>query len=106
MRLGPYFAKTAFHLDWEHGVLRCPHQVEMPFAPGAVVQFPAQTCAVCPQRAHCTESTQGRSVTIHPDERFLAELRTRQLTPAGRACAGWVPHPLAQRRHDHPTEAA
>jgi len=21
-------------------------------------------------------------------------------------CAGWVGHPLAQRRHDHPTEAA
>jgi len=21
-------------------------------------------------------------------------------------CAGWLPHPLAQRRHDHPTEAA
>jgi len=21
-------------------------------------------------------------------------------------CAGWFPHPLAQRRHDHPTEAA
>ncbi len=21
-------------------------------------------------------------------------------------CAGWLPHPLAQRRHDYPTEAA
>jgi len=24
----------------------------------------------------------------------------------GMACAGWLAHPLAQRRHDHPTEAA
>jgi transposase len=28
---------------------------------------------------------QGRSVSIHPDEKLLAELRQRQLTPLGRA---------------------
>jgi hypothetical protein len=85
VRSGPFFAKTAFQLDWERGVLRCPQQVEMPFAPGEVVHFPTQTCAVCPLRVQCTSSTKGRSVTIHPDEQLLAELRTRQLTPAGRA---------------------
>jgi hypothetical protein len=30
-------------------------------------------------------SPRGRSVQIHPDEHLLAELRQRQLTPAGRA---------------------
>jgi hypothetical protein len=85
VRSGPYFAKTAFHLDWDREVLRCPQQVEMPFTPGAVVHFPAQTCAVCPLRAQCTSSPHGRSVTIHRDEQLLQELRTRQLTPAGRA---------------------
>ena len=30
-------------------------------------------------------SVQGRSVTIHPDEQLLAELRERQQTPEGRA---------------------
>jgi transposase len=36
-------------------------------------------------REHCTTSTHGRSVHIHPDERRLDELRQRQLTPQGRA---------------------
>ena len=36
-------------------------------------------------RERCTTSARGRSVSIHPDERFLAELRERQQTPVGRA---------------------
>ncbi len=85
VRSGPRFAKTAFQLDWDRGILLCPQQVEAPFTPGGVVHFPALTCAACPLRAQCTSSTHGRSVTIHRDERLLDELRTRQLTPAGRA---------------------
>jgi len=27
----------------------------------------------------------GRSISIHPGEKFIAELRSRQLTPTGRA---------------------
>ena len=82
---GPHLPKTAFQLDWARGVLRCPQQVEVPFTPGGVVHFPAQACAVCPLRAQCTGSARGRSVSIHPDEHLLEELRERQLTPAGRA---------------------
>lgn len=52
---------------------------------GQTVHFPARTCASCPLRAQCTDSAHGRSVTIHPDERLLVELRERQATPAGRA---------------------
>jgi Transposase DDE domain/Transposase domain (DUF772) len=80
-----HFPKTAFVLDWDRQLLRCPHQVEMPFVPGGVVHFPAATCAACPLRAHCTASPHGRHVSIHPDEQLLAELRQRQLTPLGRA---------------------
>ena len=85
VRNGPRFAKTDFALDFERGQLTCPNQVTMPFAPGGKVQFPAAICAACPLRERCTTSTHGRSVAIHPDERLLAELRARQLTPAGRA---------------------
>ena len=81
----PRFAKTAFALDFERGELTCPNQVVMAFRPGGTVHFPAQVCAVCPLREQCTTSQAGRSVTIHPDERLLAELRERQLTPHGRA---------------------
>jgi hypothetical protein len=49
------------------------------------VHFPADQCAACPLRAQCTTSAHGRSVSIHPDEPLLTELRQRQQTAAGRA---------------------
>jgi Transposase DDE domain len=80
------YPKTAFALDWERELLRCPAGVSMPFKIGGVVRFPARTCAVCPLRERCTKSKKsGRSVSIHPDERLLEELRERQRTPQGRA---------------------
>ena len=85
VRSGPYFPKTAFHLDWERHEIRCPAEVTLPFEAGGVVHFPAATCGACDVRERCTRSAQGRSVTIHPDERLLEELRARQLTPQGRA---------------------
>jgi transposase len=85
VRNGPRFAKPAFTLDFDQGLLTCPNSVQMPFIPGGKVQFPAQVCGPCPLRAQCTTSPRGRSVSIHPDERLLAELRTAQQTPAGRA---------------------
>jgi hypothetical protein len=36
-------------------------------------------------KAQCTISAKGRSVSIHPDEALLTELRARQQTPHGRA---------------------
>jgi hypothetical protein len=85
VRNGDRFLKTAFGLDWERRLLRCPNQQEMPFVPGGVVQFPAEICQACPLRERCTTSRNGRSVSIHPDEALLCELRERQLTEAGRA---------------------
>jgi hypothetical protein len=85
VRNGPRFAKTAFTLDFDRGRLVCPNGAVMPFTPGGTVQFPAAVCAACPLREQCTTSPRGRSVQIHPDEALLAELRQRQLSPAGRA---------------------
>jgi hypothetical protein len=85
VRQGPHFAKTAFVLDWPAQTLTCPNAVRLPFVPGGTVHFPGATCADCPLRARCTSSVQGRSVSIHPDERLLQELRERQQTPQGRA---------------------
>ena len=79
------FAKDQFSLDFETGQLTCPAGVSMPFEPGRTVRFPKGTCAACPLRARCTASSNGRSVSVHPDEALLAELRQRQQTPAGRA---------------------
>jgi hypothetical protein len=80
------YPKTAFALDWERELLRCPAGVWMPFEVGGVVRFPKKICAECPLRERCTKSKKsGRSVSIHPDERLLEELRERQKTPEGRA---------------------
>jgi transposase len=79
------FAKDQFTLDFAAGQLTCPAGVSMPFEPGRTVRFPAGTCAACPLQARCTASSNGRSVSIHPDEALLAELRRRQQTPDGRA---------------------
>jgi hypothetical protein len=85
VRNGPRFAKTAFTLDFEQGQLTCPNQVTVGLRVGATVHFPAAVCAVCPLRTQCTTSRVGRSISIHPDEQLLAELRARQHTPHGRA---------------------
>jgi transposase len=79
------FAKDQFTLDFTAGQLTCPAGVAMPFEPGKTVRFPRGTCAACPLRARCTTGSNGRSVSVHPDEALLAELRQRQQTPAGRA---------------------
>ena len=96
---GERFIKHTFRLDWSAQQIHCPNGVRLPFEPGKVVRFPAATCADCPLQQHCTTSKKGRSVSIHPDEKLLAELRQRQSTPAGRAQLHQrvqVEHSLAQ----------
>jgi hypothetical protein len=85
VRNGDRFPKTAFTLDFAQGTICCPHQIVIPFQLGQVVHFPGESCAVCPRREQCTRSLHGRSVSIHPDEHLLHELRERQQTTAGRA---------------------
>jgi transposase len=82
---GGLYAKDQFSLDFDTGQLTCPAGAAMPFEPGRTVRFPKDICGPCPLRARCTTSSHGRSVSIHPDEPLLAELRQRQQTPEGRA---------------------
>jgi transposase len=81
---GGRFAKDQFTLDFAAGQLTCPAGAVMPFQPGKTVRFPKDTCAACPLRQRCTASSAGRSVSIHPDEALLTELRQRQQTTEGR----------------------
>jgi len=78
------FDKNSFFLDWVRHLISCPNQVSIPFEPGKVVHFPPSKCAICPLRADCTNSKRGRSVSIHPDEALMQELRSRQSTTTGR----------------------
>jgi hypothetical protein len=72
---GGRFTKSAFVLDWEQQQITCPNHVTVPFEIGAKVQFPKSACANCSLQMRCTTSPQGRSVSIHPQEQFLQELR-------------------------------
>jgi Transposase DDE domain/Transposase domain (DUF772) len=85
VRIGKRFHKLAFSLDWEQQIIQCPASQEMPFVLGGIVHFPKDTCAQCLLQTQCTTSPKGRSVSIHPDEALLIELRQRQQTPQGRA---------------------
>lgn len=85
VRQSDYFSKTVFGWDWNTHHLRCPAGHGMPFALGEPVHFPEDVCAACTQRPQCTSSVHGRTVSVHPDEPLLQELRERQLTPQGRA---------------------
>lgn len=85
IRNGDRFPKTDFPLDWTSRTLRCPAGQVRPVTPGTIVRFPAETCTACALRTQCTTSAHGRSVAIHSDERLLAELRTLQHSPDGRA---------------------
>ncbi len=69
------FSKDQFSMDFAAGQLTCPAGVTMAFEPGTTVRFPKHACAACPLRQPCTASSSGRSVSIHPDEALLAELR-------------------------------
>jgi hypothetical protein len=54
-------------------------------ARGSLQKFPDKRCDQCPLKPQCTTSKSGRSLSIHPDEPLLEELRQRQTTPQGRA---------------------
>ncbi len=85
VRESTHFSKQTFTLDWERQTIRCPAAQEMPFVPGGVVHFPKETCTSCPLKKQCTTSAKGRSISIHPDEALIIELRERQQTVQGRA---------------------
>lgn len=78
------FDKNVFFFDWDRYLISCPNQVSIPFEPGKVVHFPHNECAICPRRVDCTNSKKGRSVSIHPDEGLMLQLRARQATATGR----------------------
>ncbi len=84
VRNGKLYDKTAFILDWENSQILCPNGISLPFVQGQVVHFSKHECNICPLHSQCTNSKNGRTVSIHPDELLLKELRERQNTAQGR----------------------
>ena len=85
-RNGAHFSKRDFSLNMRERTITCPAGEQQPIVLGTKVQFPAQTCAVCPLRAKCTDAglDRGRSVEIADNELLQQRLRKRAATSAGR----------------------
>jgi hypothetical protein len=81
------FTKADFQIDLEAGTVRCPNDIIIAAAPGDTARFPAGACSVCTKRSLCTvaQPSRGRSLTLHPLEPFLLQLRRDARTKEGRA---------------------
>ena len=82
------FTKEDFDIRLDRGQVTCPADQRAPLhGLGSVAHFPASACDPCSLRARCTVAApgSGRSLTIHPQEDLLIELRRAKKTPEGRA---------------------
>jgi hypothetical protein len=98
------FTKEDFAIDLSARTVRCPEQATASIAPkSSVARFPKSVCAACPQRASCTSAKNtGRTITIHPLEDLLIELRSEKSTPEGREALRErtaIEHSLARVSH-------
>lgn len=85
-RNGDLFAKEDFILDLRAKTITCPAGSTEPIEFGKTVQFNSASCETCPLRSQCTTASpgNGRSVSIHEDERLQKRLRTMSKCKAGR----------------------
>ncbi len=83
---GGLFAKSDFKLNMRDRTVTCPAGEQQPIILGAKVEFPAETCRVCPLRTNCTNAApeRGRSVAIADNELLQQRLRKQAATSAGR----------------------
>ena len=84
-RNGERFPKHAFAIRLADRVVECPAHQTATIVPGrATVQFAAATCRACPLRDACTTAANGRSISLHPQEALLQQLRATTRTSDGR----------------------
>jgi hypothetical protein len=79
------FTKEQFQIQLNRHEVTCPagHTVRLRGAERRA-QFPASTCGTCALQADCTTSARGRTLSIHPHEALLIELRQARQTAKGR----------------------
>src|SRR5262249_41299438 len=81
-RNGERFPKHAFAIRLAERLVECPAHQTAAIVPGrAMVQFAADTCRACTLRDACTTAAAGRSISLHPQEALLQQLRAIMLSP-------------------------
>lgn len=78
------FTKTDFRIEVRRRKVTCPNGVVVTATPGGKAIFPVEDCSACKLKAKCTTAPH-RSITLHPMEGMLVQLRRRNATRAGRA---------------------
>jgi hypothetical protein len=79
------YTKEHFAIALDEKKVTCPAGTIVAIQPTRnVVRFPEKTCATCAQRPRCTTSSTGRTLTLHPQEDLLVELRTAMRSSDGR----------------------
>jgi len=83
------FAKKHFKIDLEFAQVTFPegHTAKIRENKRTKVTFKADFCNPCGQRALCTDSKTGRTITIHEHEAMMIHLRQYTQTVEGRAAA-------------------
>lgn len=85
---GGRYAKDRFGIDLDAGTVTCPNDVVVSIRAnsggGGTASF-AGACATCPLRGDCTNSPNGRTISIGPHEAVLARARAAQADPAWKA---------------------
>ena len=81
------YAKDAFQINLEAGIVTCPAGQTAPLRAikdGHIANF-AGACPGCPLAARCTTSPSGRSIHVGAYEQQLTRARARQTDPAWKA---------------------
>src|SRR5215469_9305692 len=83
------FDADHFLIDWEHQQATCPEgHKSLSWTPAIdnrtneviKIKFSTKDCQICPSRSRCTQSIRHtrRTVTIRPQEQYLALMRRRE----------------------------
>lgn len=78
------FTKLDFELDVRRGTVTCPNGKTAHAVNSGKATFAVEDCRKCKLKPSCT-TAEARSVTLHPQEGLLIQLRANKSTPAGRA---------------------
>lgn len=79
------FTKEEFEIDLVTSVVTCPAGQQATIQK-TTARFSAKDCANCRLRQRCTRAGQGRgrTISIHPQEELMVELRSAKRTTEGR----------------------
>ncbi len=78
------FTKDDFHIDIRRRLVTCPNGKTAKATASGKANFAVEDCGRCKLRPACT-TTDHRSITLHPMEAMLVQLRRRNSTRRGRA---------------------